>query len=139
MRRFTVQTAMYKSVSGLKFSSISVVVAPLADGSLQLDQLSEVRDAVSGDHDTLDGRQPKQILKFPLRTIGALGNDATGAIGGGVAAGATPLFADPTIALAMWRGKKPQDHFFDVPVAEGQWKDYGDDSGEESKPKRSGK
>ena len=40
---------------------------------------------------------------------------ATGAIAGGVAAGAALLFAAPAIALAYWRRRKPQDHFFDVP------------------------
>lgn len=44
-----------------------------------------------------------------------VGNGATGAIAGGVAAGAALLFAAPAIALAWWRRRKPQDHFFDVP------------------------
>ncbi|CAL5377756.1 unnamed protein product [Camellia sinensis] len=44
-----------------------------------------------------------------------LGSSATGAIAGGVAAGAALLFADPTIALAWWRRRKPEDSFFDVP------------------------
>ncbi|XP_050263484.1 BRASSINOSTEROID INSENSITIVE 1-associated receptor kinase 1-like isoform X8 [Quercus robur] len=43
---------------------------------------------------------------------------ATGAIAGGVAAGAALLFAAPAIALAWWRRRKPQDHFFDVPAEE---------------------
>jgi len=43
------------------------------------------------------------------------GNSNTGAIAGGVAAGAALLFAAPAIALAYWRKRKPQDHFFDVP------------------------
>lgn len=43
------------------------------------------------------------------------GSSATGAIAGGVAAGAALLFAAPAIALAWWRKRKPQDHFFDVP------------------------
>ena len=42
-------------------------------------------------------------------------NSATGAIAGGVAAGAALLFAAPAIALAWWRRRKPQEHFFDVP------------------------
>lgn len=46
------------------------------------------------------------------------GGSATGAIAGGVAAGAALLFAIPAIALAMWRRKKPEDHFFDVPAEE---------------------
>ncbi|KAG5525971.1 hypothetical protein RHGRI_032310 [Rhododendron griersonianum] len=47
-----------------------------------------------------------------------VGSGTTGAIAGGVAAGAALLFAAPAIALAMWRRKKPQDHFFDVPAEE---------------------
>ncbi|KAL2894789.1 BRASSINOSTEROID INSENSITIVE 1-associated receptor kinase 1 [Bienertia sinuspersici] len=45
-------------------------------------------------------------------------NSATGAIAGGVAAGAALLFAIPAIAIAWWRRRKPQDHFFDVPAEE---------------------
>ncbi|KAK6121044.1 hypothetical protein DH2020_045215 [Rehmannia glutinosa] len=45
----------------------------------------------------------------------AVGNSATGAIAGGVAAGAALLFAAPAIALALYRRRKPHDHFFDVP------------------------
>nr|XP_043618798.1 BRASSINOSTEROID INSENSITIVE 1-associated receptor kinase 1-like [Erigeron canadensis] len=48
----------------------------------------------------------------------SVGNSATGAIAGGVAAGAALLFAGPAIALAWWRRRKPQDHFFDVPAEE---------------------
>lgn len=44
-----------------------------------------------------------------------VGNSATGAIAGGVAAAAAFLFAVPAIALAWYRRRKPQDHFFDVP------------------------
>ncbi|XP_050232277.1 BRASSINOSTEROID INSENSITIVE 1-associated receptor kinase 1-like [Mercurialis annua] len=46
------------------------------------------------------------------------GNSATGPIAGGVAAGAALLFAAPAIALAYWRRRKPEDHFFDVPAEE---------------------
>ncbi|KAL6176534.1 hypothetical protein ACLB2K_053167 [Fragaria x ananassa] len=46
------------------------------------------------------------------------GNRRTGTIAGGVAAGAALLFAAPAIALAWWRRRKPQDHFFDVPAEE---------------------
>ncbi|CAI8591455.1 unnamed protein product [Vicia faba] len=42
----------------------------------------------------------------------------TGAIAGGVAAGAALLFAAPAIALAYWRKRKPHDNFFDVPAEE---------------------
>lgn len=46
-----------------------------------------------------------------------IGNSAssTGAIAGGVAAGAALLFAAPAIGFAWWRRRKPQEHFFDVP------------------------
>ncbi|KAL2601708.1 hypothetical protein AAZX31_10G207200 [Glycine max] len=46
------------------------------------------------------------------------GNGATGAIAGGVAAGAALLFAAPAIAFAWWRRRKPQEFFFDVPAEE---------------------
>ncbi|CAN1235310.1 LRR receptor kinase BAK1, partial [Linum perenne] len=49
----------------------------------------------------------------PLR-----GGSATGAIAGGVAAGAALLFAAPAIAFALWRRRKPQELFFDVPAEE---------------------
>ena len=43
------------------------------------------------------------------------GASSTGAIAGGAAAGAALLFAIPAIAFALWRRRKPEDHFFDVP------------------------
>ena len=43
------------------------------------------------------------------------GVSSTGAIAGGVAAGAALLFAAPAIGFAWWRRRKPQEHFFDVP------------------------
>ncbi|XP_039035065.1 BRASSINOSTEROID INSENSITIVE 1-associated receptor kinase 1-like isoform X2 [Hibiscus syriacus] len=46
------------------------------------------------------------------------GISSTGAIAGGVAAGAALLFAVPAIVLALWRKRTPQDHFFDVPAEE---------------------
>ncbi|XP_052200846.1 somatic embryogenesis receptor kinase 1-like isoform X2 [Diospyros lotus] len=46
------------------------------------------------------------------------GNSLTGAIAGGVAAGAALLFAAPAIAFAWWRRRKPQEYFFDVPAEE---------------------
>lgn len=55
------------------------------------------------------------IKKEFVHVILVVGNRITGAIAGGVAAGAALLFAVPAIALAWWRRKKPQDHFFDVP------------------------
>jgi len=42
-------------------------------------------------------------------------SSSTGAIAGGVAAGAALLFAVPAIGFAYWRRRKPQEHFFDVP------------------------
>ncbi|KAK6915984.1 Protein kinase domain, partial [Dillenia turbinata] len=45
------------------------------------------------------------------------GNGATGAIVG-VVAGAALLFAAPAAAVAYWRRRKPQDHFYDVPAEE---------------------
>ncbi|KAI3686053.1 hypothetical protein L1987_79723 [Smallanthus sonchifolius] len=46
------------------------------------------------------------------------GNSATGALAGGVAAGAALLFAAPAIIFALWRRRKPQEFFFDVPAEE---------------------
>ncbi|KAM7470439.1 hypothetical protein LguiA_008622 [Lonicera macranthoides] len=54
----------------------------------------------------------------PATPSSPVGNSATGAIAGGVAAGAALLFAGPAIALAWWRRRKPEDHFFDVPAEE---------------------
>ncbi|KAL8134073.1 hypothetical protein AgCh_009224 [Apium graveolens] len=45
-------------------------------------------------------------------------NGPTGAIAGGVAAGAALLFAAPAMAFAWWQRRKPQEHFFDVPAEE---------------------
>ncbi|XP_047319665.1 BRASSINOSTEROID INSENSITIVE 1-associated receptor kinase 1-like [Impatiens glandulifera] len=59
---------------------------------------------------------PPPLAPTPPASSG--GNSATGAIAGGVAAGAALLFAAPAIALAYWRKRKPQDHFFDVPAEE---------------------
>ncbi|KAL5096414.1 hypothetical protein RYX36_000741 [Vicia faba] len=50
------------------------------------------------------------------RTSSGISN--TGAIAGGVAAGAALLFAAPAIALSYWRKRKPHDNFFDVPAEE---------------------
>ncbi|XP_062222976.1 LRR receptor kinase SERK2-like [Phragmites australis] len=51
----------------------------------------------------------------PTQSTGA---SSTGAIAGGVAAGAALVFAVPAIAFAMWRRRKPEEHFFDVPAEE---------------------
>nr|ABS11235.2 somatic embryogenesis receptor kinase 1 [Cyclamen persicum]AEB40066.1 somatic embryogenesis receptor kinase 1 [Cyclamen persicum] len=54
----------------------------------------------------------------PPPPISSPGNSATGAIAGGVAAGAALIFAAPAIAFAWWRRRKPQEYFYDVPVTE---------------------
>ncbi|KAM7278648.1 hypothetical protein ACFE04_005782 [Oxalis oulophora] len=59
---------------------------------------------------------PPFVPPPPISTPG--GNGATGAIAGGVAAGAALLFAAPAIAFAWWRRRKPKDFFFDVPAEE---------------------
>ncbi|CAA7025541.1 unnamed protein product [Microthlaspi erraticum] len=64
----------------------------------------------------LPASPPPPISPTPPSAAG--NNRITGAIAGGVAAGAALLFAVPAIALAWWRRKKPQDHFFDVPAEE---------------------
>ncbi|KAF8098353.1 hypothetical protein N665_0268s0022 [Sinapis alba] len=64
----------------------------------------------------LPASPPPPLSLTPPSPAGS--NRITGAIAGGVAAGAALLFAVPAIALALWRRKKPQDHFFDVPAEE---------------------
>ncbi|KAH0919965.1 LOW QUALITY PROTEIN: hypothetical protein HID58_027625 [Brassica napus] len=59
---------------------------------------------------------PPFIPPPPVSTPSGYG--ITGAIAGGVAAGAALLFAAPAIAFAWWRRRKPQDIFFDVPAEE---------------------
>ncbi|XP_038684343.1 BRASSINOSTEROID INSENSITIVE 1-associated receptor kinase 1-like [Tripterygium wilfordii] len=54
----------------------------------------------------------------PTPPAPSAGSSAIGAIAGGFAAGAALLFAAPAIAIAYWRRRKPQDHFFDVPAEE---------------------
>jgi hypothetical protein len=44
-----------------------------------------------------------------------LGASNTGAIAGGAAAAAALLFVIPAIGFALWRRRKPEEHFFDVP------------------------
>uniref|UniRef100_A0A6N2MAP5 Leucine-rich repeat-containing N-terminal plant-type domain-containing protein n=1 Tax=Salix viminalis TaxID=40686 RepID=A0A6N2MAP5_SALVM len=56
---------------------------------------------------------PPFVQPPPISSPG--GNSATGAIAGGVAAGAALLFAAPALAFAWWRRRKPQEFFFDVP------------------------
>ncbi|XP_043809478.1 somatic embryogenesis receptor kinase 2 isoform X2 [Manihot esculenta] len=59
---------------------------------------------------------PPFVPPTPISSPG--GNGATGAIAGGVAAGAALLFAAPALAFACWRRRKPQEFFFDVPAEE---------------------
>nr|CAB3446998.1 unnamed protein product [Digitaria exilis] len=54
----------------------------------------------------------------PSPAAPSTGASSTGAIAGGVAAGAALVFAVPAIAFAMWRRRKPEEHFFDVPAEE---------------------
>ncbi|KAM0909968.1 hypothetical protein ACQ4PT_014467 [Festuca glaucescens] len=53
----------------------------------------------------------------PVQSPGS-SSSSTGAIAGGVAAGAALLFAIPAIGFAYWRRRKPEEHFFDVPAEE---------------------
>ncbi|CAL5068236.1 unnamed protein product [Urochloa decumbens] len=54
----------------------------------------------------------------PPTPTSSKGASSTGAIAGGAAAGAALLFAIPAIAFALWRRRKPEEHFFDVPAEE---------------------
>ncbi|KAJ8461686.1 hypothetical protein OPV22_034612 [Ensete ventricosum] len=54
----------------------------------------------------------------PITSQAGNGVSSTGAIAGGVAAGAALLFAAPAIGFAWWRRRKPQENFFDVPAEE---------------------
>ncbi|CAA3029517.1 somatic embryogenesis receptor kinase 2 [Olea europaea subsp. europaea] len=60
---------------------------------------------------------PPPFLPPPLISLPGQ-NSATGAIAGGVAAGAALLFASPAIVFAWWRRRKPKEYFFDVPAEE---------------------
>lgn len=72
----------------------------------------------AGNNLTVPQSSPSPPIQLPPSSPSGVGNSATGAIAGGVAAGAALLFAAPAIALAYWRRRKPQDHFFDVPAEE---------------------
>ncbi|CAK9155934.1 unnamed protein product [Ilex paraguariensis] len=61
---------------------------------------------------------PPPSVSPPRSSSPSVGNSATRAIAGGVAAGSALLFAAPAMALALWRRRKPEDHFFDVPAEE---------------------
>ncbi|KAF2322535.1 hypothetical protein GH714_018244 [Hevea brasiliensis] len=73
---------------------------------------------ISFKNNLLNNPPPSPPPPLPPSTPTSSGNSATGAIAGGVAAGAALLFAAPAIAIAYWRRRKPQDHFFDVPAEE---------------------
>ncbi|XP_075511142.1 BRASSINOSTEROID INSENSITIVE 1-associated receptor kinase 1-like [Primulina tabacum] len=75
---------------------------------------------ISFDHNRLDPLpvSPPPPLPPSSASSSRVANSATGAIAGGVAAGAALLFAAPAIALAWYRRRKPEDHFFDVPAEE---------------------
>ncbi|CAA0812419.1 BRASSINOSTEROID INSENSITIVE 1-associated receptor kinase 1 [Striga hermonthica] len=68
------------------------------------------------DYSSITNRTPPAAPAPPAAS--PVGASTTGAIAGGVAAGAALLFAAPAMALAWYRRKKPQDHFFDVPAEE---------------------
>ncbi|XP_023750652.1 BRASSINOSTEROID INSENSITIVE 1-associated receptor kinase 1 [Lactuca sativa] len=72
----------------------------------------------AGNNDLTLPPAPPQAPASPNSQSSSVGNSATGAIAGGVAAGAALLFAGPAIVLAYYRRRKPQDHFFDVPAEE---------------------
>ncbi len=56
------------------------------------------------------------VVVLTIITSCSIGSSSsTGAIAGGVAAGAALLFAIPAIGFAWYRRRKPQEHFFDVP------------------------
>ncbi|CAN6543118.1 unnamed protein product [Malus baccata var. baccata] len=57
-------------------------------------------------------------IRYPNQIMNSHRATNTGAIAGGVVAGAALLFAAPAIALAYWRRRKSQDHLFDVPAEE---------------------
>ncbi|WVZ85929.1 hypothetical protein U9M48_032786 [Paspalum notatum var. saurae] len=54
----------------------------------------------------------------PPAPASSKGASSTGAIAGGAAAGAALLFAVPAIGFALWRRRKPEERFFDVPAEE---------------------
>lgn len=56
-------------------------------------------------------RNKKRICNFGTGSSAS----STGAIAGGVAAGAALLIAVPAIAFAWCRRRKPEEYFFDVP------------------------
>ncbi|KAM0845152.1 hypothetical protein ACQ4PT_006156 [Festuca glaucescens] len=61
---------------------------------------------------------PPPPFNPPTPPVSRGGDSKTGAIAGGVAAGAALVFAVPAIGFALWRRRKPEEHFFDVPAEE---------------------
>ncbi|XP_048438954.1 BRASSINOSTEROID INSENSITIVE 1-associated receptor kinase 1-like [Pyrus x bretschneideri] len=82
-------------------------------------KMSEVVRMLEGKGEGLPVRweewQKEEVIRQDFNTIHHPSNTATGAIAGGVAVGAALPIAAPASALAYWRPRKPQDHFFDVP------------------------
>ncbi|KAL5649932.1 hypothetical protein ACJX0J_040741, partial [Zea mays] len=54
----------------------------------------------------------------PPAPTSSKGVSSTGAVAGGVAAGTALLIAVPAIGYALWRRRKPEEQFFDVPAEE---------------------
>ncbi|KAE8670063.1 BRASSINOSTEROID INSENSITIVE 1-associated receptor kinase 1 [Hibiscus syriacus] len=73
---------------------------------------------ISFANNQLNNPPPAPPPPIPPTPPAQSGISSTGAIAGGVAAGAALLFAVPAIVLALWRKRTPQDHFFDVPAEE---------------------
>ncbi|KAE8672761.1 BRASSINOSTEROID INSENSITIVE 1-associated receptor kinase 1 [Hibiscus syriacus] len=73
---------------------------------------------ISFANNRLNNPPPAPPPPIPPTPPAQSGISSTGAIAGGVAAGAALLFAVPAIVLALWRKRTPQDHFFDVPAEE---------------------
>ncbi|PPR99644.1 hypothetical protein GOBAR_AA21013 [Gossypium barbadense] len=73
---------------------------------------------ISFANNKLNNPPPAPPPPIPPTPPAQSGISSTGAIAGGVAAGAALLFAAPAIVLALWRKRKAPDHFFDVPAEE---------------------
>ncbi|KAL8540626.1 hypothetical protein ACS0TY_002032 [Phlomoides rotata] len=73
---------------------------------------------ISFDNNQLEPLPPPPPAPPRTPSGSRVGNSATGAIAGGVAAAAAFLFAVPAITLAWYRRRKTEDHFFDVPAEE---------------------
>ncbi|KAK9096834.1 hypothetical protein Sjap_022331 [Stephania japonica] len=67
-----------------------------------------------------DPPSPPSLLSPPTSSSPESQSVGTGAIAGGVAAGAVLLFAVPAIGFVWWRRRKHKEYFFDVPAEEDQ-------------------